>query len=90
MLASAEGALWVERIDLVPDPLVLEWQRPPPPPRETKWDIFDPDGRFLGTVTLPPKFTPRVVGERWTLGIFRDELDVQYIAKLEIEADRED
>lgn len=84
MLASAEGALWVERIDLVPDPIDLEWQRQPPPPRETKWDIFDPDGRFLGTVTLPPKFTPRVVGDRWTLGILRDELDVQYIAKLEI------
>ena len=86
MLASAEGALWVERIDLVPDPIDLVWQRPAPPPRETKWDLFDPDGRFLGTVTLPPKFTPRVVSERWTLGIFRDELDVQYIARLEWES----
>ena len=84
MFASSEGALWVERIDLVPDPLELEWQRPPPPARETKWDIFDPDGRFLGTATLPPKFSPRLVGERWVLGVLRDELDVQYVARYEI------
>ena len=84
MYASNDGALWVERIDLVADPLELEWQRPPPPPRETKWDIFDPAGRFLGTATLPPKFSPRLVGDRWVLGVLRDDLDVQYVARFEI------
>jgi hypothetical protein len=82
MFASMDGALWVERIDLVPDPLDLEWRRPPPPAAETKWDLFDAAGRFLGTATLPPKFTPRLVGDRWVLGILRD---VQYVARFEID-----
>lgn len=84
ILASTGGALWVERIDRVPDPLDLEWQRPPPPPAQTEWDRFDPAGRFLGAVTLPPGFTPQVVGEDWALGVLRDELDVQYVARVEV------
>jgi len=84
MLASAEGTLWVERRDLVPDPVALEWTRGPNEPYATKWDVFDPEGRFLGTVTLPPTFSPRVVGESWALGIERDELDVEHVARYEI------
>ncbi len=84
LLVSSAGALWVERIDLVPDPVVLVWTRGPSAQRVSKWDVFDPAGRLLGTVTLPPGFSPRAVGEDWVLGILRDELDVQYVARLEI------
>ncbi|MCI0435846.1 MAG: 6-bladed beta-propeller [Gemmatimonadetes bacterium] len=83
MLVSAAGTLWVEREDLVPDPIALEWYRGPNEPYAAKWDVFDPDGRFLGTVTLPPTFSPRVVGESWVIGTERDELEVQYVARYE-------
>jgi hypothetical protein len=84
MLASRNGALWVERIDLVEDPIEREWTRQPAPARATRWDLFDPDGKLLGTVTLPPGFTPRFAGDRWMLGVLRDELDVQYVVRFEI------
>jgi hypothetical protein len=85
MFASAEGALWVERIDQSADPLELEWRRPPPPPRATHWDRFDGDGRYNGTATLPPGFSPLAVGEQWVIGVLRDEMGVQYVARLEVE-----
>lgn len=54
------------------------------PPRPTRWDLFDPEGEFLGTVTLPPTFTPRFAADRWMLGVLRDELDVQYVVRFEL------
>jgi len=84
MVASGNGSLWVERIDLVEDPIEREWTRQSAPPRPGRWDLFDPDGRFLGTVTLPARFTPRFAGDRWMLGVLRDELDVQYVVRFEV------
>jgi hypothetical protein len=41
------------------------------------WDVFDGQGRYLGTVTFPGKYQPiRAMGDRF-YGISRDELDVQ-------------
>jgi hypothetical protein len=39
---SAEGELWVERFM--------------PAGRETRWEVFDQAGRWLGSVTLPPRY----------------------------------
>ena len=85
LLASRAGSLWVERIDLVPDPLARQGTRVPTPPTPSKWDLFDPEGRFLGTVTLPPRFSPRVAGDRWMLGVLRDDLDVQYVVRYDLD-----
>ena len=48
------------------------------------WDVFDTDGRFLGVVTMPPRFAPRVIVEDKVYGVFRDDLDVQYAVRLRI------
>ncbi|MFV1986220.1 MAG: hypothetical protein ACC682_03010, partial [Gemmatimonadota bacterium] len=48
------------------------------------WDVFDADGRFLGVVDMPPRFQPRLfVGDR-IYGVWRDELDVQYVVRLRV------
>jgi hypothetical protein len=48
------------------------------------WDVFDSDGRFMGVVTMPNRFAPRAfVGNR-IYGVWRDELDVQYVVRLRI------
>ena len=48
------------------------------------WDVFDSDGRFMGVVTMPNRFAPRAfVGHR-IYGVWRDELDVQYVVRLRI------
>jgi hypothetical protein len=53
--AAAEGAIWVERPDLVDDPLLLEWSRAGTQP--ARWDVFDPDGRYAGTVEMSTNST---------------------------------
>jgi hypothetical protein len=79
---SKEGAIWVERPDLVADPLVSEWSRAGYQPEIR--DIFDPDGRFVGTVEMPTRSTVHVVGTDWVIVTERDQLDVQYIVKYTI------
>ncbi|UCG88707.1 MAG: 6-bladed beta-propeller [Gemmatimonadota bacterium] len=48
------------------------------------WDVFDPDGRYLGVVTMPPRFTPRIILGGKIYGVWRDDLDVQYAVRLRI------
>ncbi len=46
------------------------------------WDVFDADGRFLGVVTMPSRFAPRTFVDDKIYGVWRDELDVQYVVRL--------
>lgn len=48
------------------------------------WDVFDPTGRYLGVVTMPPRFTPRLILGGKIYGLWRDDLDVQYAVRLRI------
>jgi hypothetical protein len=48
------------------------------------WDVFDADGRFLGVVEMPRRFQPRLFFEDRIYGVWRDELDVQYVVRLRI------
>jgi hypothetical protein len=51
------------------------------------WDVFDAEGRFLGTVRMPDRFTPFFFAREPAnalYGIQRDELDVQYVARLSL------
>jgi len=41
--------------------------------------VFDPDGRFLGSVTLPARFTSYQIGSDFILGRWEDELEVEYV-----------
>ena len=43
------------------------------------YDVFDSDGRYLGPVRLPIRFTPLEIGRDYVLGVAKDELDVEYI-----------
>lgn len=81
LLVSREGNIWVERIDLDPEPLAREWTRAPRTPVSTLWDVFDPDGRFVHTVELPPRFSPHDVGADWIVGVQRDDLDIEYVIR---------
>jgi hypothetical protein len=48
------------------------------------WDIFDAEGRLLGTLRMPDRFQPlRVIGNH-VYGVQRDDLDVQYVVRLRI------
>jgi hypothetical protein len=51
------------------------------------WDVFDAQGRYLGVVRMPQGFTPRLFREDKIYGVWRDELDVQYVLRLRIVGD---
>jgi hypothetical protein len=51
------------------------------------WDVFDSEGRFLGVVTLPQLFTPKLFRGDKIYGVWRDELEVQYVVRLRIIGD---
>ncbi|HEY8376351.1 MAG: hypothetical protein FWJ74_00865 [Gemmatimonadota bacterium] len=47
--------------------------------------MFDGNGRWLGVVALPPRFTPFQIGADFVLGREVDELDVQYVTLYRLE-----
>jgi hypothetical protein len=49
------------------------------------WDVFDAEGRFLGVITMPPRFAPRTIVDNEVYGIWRDDLDVQYVMRFTIQ-----
>ena len=85
-LGGPDGTTWVQRIrplaELSQEALeafnFLEDQGSP------DWDVFDREGRFLGTFTMPLRFTPRTFVGDEMLGVVRDELDVQYLVRMRL------
>ena len=52
-----------------------------------EWDVFDSEGRYLGVVTMPRLFTPKIFRGDKIYSIWRDEFDVQYVVRLRIVGD---
>jgi hypothetical protein len=46
---------------------------------EPAWAIMDTDGRWLGTVHTPPGLRIYEIGADYVLGVWRDELNVEYV-----------
>lgn len=51
-------------------------------------DVYDRDGRYLGAVKLPDRFQPRTFRGDKIYGVWRDELDVQYVMRVLVVTDR--
>ena len=85
LLGGPDGSLWVQRIQ-TPDEM-----------RErgeafniqdlgsATWDVFNAQGQLLGSLEMPPRFTPLVFIRGDLYGVLRDELDVQYAARLSVD-----
>ena len=43
------------------------------------WRVFDPSGRYIAKVRMPPRFRPFDIGTESVLGVWRDDLDVEYV-----------
>jgi hypothetical protein len=63
---DSEGNLWVSDYD---DPT-----GPPP-----AWTVYSPDGAVAARVALPERFRPFDIGPDWMLGLYLDDLDVEYV-----------
>lgn len=66
--------------DLLLDPAGNAWvERVVAPGTETPWDVFDPAGRFLGTVQVPAGMRLTQVGADFVVGVARDEMEVPQV-----------
>jgi hypothetical protein len=88
LLVARDGAFWVERADDA-SPAQLEYENyygyiNRATGRATRWDLFDADGRFLGSAALPPAFNPLHVTERSVTGVLKDEMDVEYVVRYRV------
>lgn len=70
--ADAEGNLWVG-----------EYRRPGD--EQPRWNVFDPDGRWLGSLETPPRFEIYEIGADYVLGRHSDELDVESVRLYDLE-----
>lgn len=80
------GSIWVQRIqtpgELTDEEIerynfLEEFGSP-------NWDVFDNTGKFLGVVTMPSRFQPRLFRDDKIYGVWRDDLDVQHVMRLRI------
>lgn len=82
ILASADGVVWLSPYD---EPYGMSQGEG----RVREWLVFDVGGRWLGEVELPDpaRFRPMEVGADYVLGVWTDDLDVEYVQKYEIRRD---
>ncbi len=66
LLVDAQGNLWVAEHTSYPAEPVA-------------WSVFDSDGRLLGAVQVPERYHIHQIGEDWILGVWRDDLGVEYV-----------
>ena len=89
MIVAPDNSLIVQRIDAI-DPIELEWltgfnaaersseliARGP-----TRWERFDPQGRYIGAVNLPAQFQPRAYDGQRITGVQRDGDGVEFVVR---------
>jgi hypothetical protein len=71
LLVDVEGDLWV-----------ADFRRPAD--EQPRWTVFDPAGRMLGTIEMPPRLRVFQIGSDFVLGRWRDELDVEHVRLYEL------
>jgi hypothetical protein len=64
ILADASGHLWVA-------------EHPRSDGEPSRWDVFAPDGAWLGALAVPDRFRPLDIGRDWVLGVRPDSLDFE-------------
>jgi hypothetical protein len=97
-LTGPRGSLWVQQVRTVNDMSdeerrALGWvienpevfvSDPRLPIGAPDWDVFDAEGRYLGVVTLPERFEVVRFLEDAIYGVWKDEMDVEYVMRLRV------
>ena len=87
LLVSPDGSFWAQLQTLSPAQAEvgqMYGSRFQFPEEETRWDLFDAAGVFVGSVRLPARFRAEVVTGSEVVGVWADDLDVEYVVRYEI------
>ncbi len=79
IIADRAGRLWVREPHLADAPAGGELAMGSLVP--SVWSVFDPDGRWLGDVTMPAHFRPTDIGPDYVLGIAADSDGVETVVR---------
>lgn len=84
--AGPAGTIWAQRVKAPSEMAEGEtpWFTWPSDWGSREWDVFDPEGRYLGVVTMPPRFAPSVFRDDRIYGRLHDELGVPYVVVLRV------
>lgn len=82
--AGPDGTLWVQRPGSIRDvhPAALNAPDPPHAWGGSSWEILSPDGAYLGSLELPPRFRVMRVGEDAVIGVQSDLRRVDQVVVL--------
>jgi hypothetical protein len=86
IVGTSTGELWVRESDLSGAPGCWCFAGLSPVP--SKWSVFDPAGRWLGDVSMPPRFIPLEIGADYVLGRARDADDFPHAVMYRLEKPR--
>ncbi len=83
---APDGHLWIEQAswDTQYDISMLEEGAVLPPAEPKNFIVFDPEGRWLGTLATRAGFTLTEVGADYVLGVRTDEFDVPFVERYPI------
>lgn len=82
MRSGPGNSLWVQRAGVPSDMTAEErenWNPILDPGVTDEWDVFDAEGRLLGIIRMPDRFTPFSLKGDLMYGVWRDEFEVQYV-----------
>ena len=78
--------IWVQRVKLASElgeEDLRDWQNA----RSPEWEVFDPEGRYLGVVTMPQRFSPLLFRGDNIYGVILGEFDESYVVRLRVAGD---
>ena len=73
LLSDEDGYLWVRDFDYRL-----------PADREERWNIFDPNGRYLGALEMPQSFTLMTITPKYVAGVWKDRLGTETVRVYEL------
>ncbi|HSG49558.1 MAG TPA: 6-bladed beta-propeller [Longimicrobiales bacterium] len=84
--AGPEGTLWVQRAGSMREvhPMALNTPDPPRGWGGTAWEVLSPEGRYLGTLELPPRFRVMGISDSTVVGVQSDLLRVDHVLLLDL------
>ena len=75
--SDPDGTLWA-----------LDFSIALPEDRQERWNVFDPNGRYLGALEMPTGFTSMTVGVDYVAGVAKNKFGTEYARVYDLEKPR--
>jgi hypothetical protein len=87
LAGGPEGTIWIRKalpIDSMTPAVLDGFRRPVEEFWSSTWEVFSEEGRYLGDVSMPSRFTPHKIRGSRIYGVERDALGVHRVVRLRI------